>query len=269
MISNWVYRLVYSYFSSTFIILMFWGLDVSAQVAGVSANKLTLLSASILSEGTFEFEPAFSVINSHYIFNEKWEAQKREGLNTASSLDFRMTVGLTEQLEFGASISSSIEDINFGAKFLLLSNDDIGIAISGGTTLPAGNKFVADSSLAGEYAYTTSLGPVLSYCISETNSIDIAIFYTTALGNSSFNDQIYGGLGWGYSVKDNLQLVLEVAGFACFNKELCSGKLSLFPGITYDITNNFSFAFGFQHDLFGKNEDNGFGYFGAFTITFD
>jgi hypothetical protein len=135
--------------------------------------------------------------------------------------------------------------------------------------LPAGNKFVADSSVAGEYVYTASFGPILSYNISETNSIDLAVFYTTALGKSSFIDQVYAGLGWGYSVRDNLQLILEVAGYACIDHELCAGKLSIFPGVTYDITNNFSFAFGFQHDLIGKNESNSFGYFGAFTISFN
>jgi len=240
-----------------------------AQVAGVSAHKLTLVSASILPEGTFEFEPAFSVLNSNNYFNENWETQQQDGRLTASSLYFRMTVGLTEQFEIGASISSNIEDINFGAKYLLSSNEDFGIAIIGGTLLPAGNKFVEDSSLANEYVYTASIGPVFSYNISENNSIDLALTYTTSLGQSSFVDQVYAGLGWGYNVSDNLQLVLEVAGFACIDNELCSGKLSLFPGITYGIAENFSFAFGFQHDLIGKNEDKGFGYFGAFTISFN
>ena len=250
-------------------LMMLFAGNISAQVAGVSAHKLTLLSASILPEGTFEFEPAFSVLNSNNYFNENWETQQQEGRSTASSLDFRMTVGLTEQFEIGASISSNIEDINFGAKYLLSNNEDFSIALSGGTSLPAGNKFVEDSSLTNEYIYTASVGPVFSSNISENNSIDIALTYTTALGKSSFVDQVYAGLGWGYNVRDNLQLVLELAGYACINNELCSGKLSLFPGITYDIAENFSFAFGFQHDLIGKNEDNGFGYFGAFTISFN
>ncbi|MBK7632411.1 MAG: transporter [Ignavibacteriales bacterium] len=243
--------------------------DLFAQLVGVSANKLTLLSASILPEGTFEFEPAFSVMNSNHVFNESWKTATQDGYNTSSSLDFRMTSGLTDKLEIGTSISSSIEEINFGAKYLIIAGDDISLALSGGTSLPAGNKFIADSSIQNENFYTASFGPVLSYNIDENNSFDIAFVYTTALGKSNFTDQIYAGLGWGYSVIENLQLVFEVAGYACIDNEICSSKLSLYPGVTYDITQNFSFAFGFQHDLIGKNEEDGFGYFGAFTITFD
>ena len=96
------------------IILLQFSNISNAQVAGVSAHKLTLVSASILPEGTFEFEPAFSVLNSNNYFNENWDIQQQDGRSTASSLDFRMTVGLTEQLEIGTSISSNIEEINFG-----------------------------------------------------------------------------------------------------------------------------------------------------------
>lgn len=240
-----------------------------AQIAGVSANKLTLLSASILPEGTFEFEPAFSVINSNHIFNDKWKSAIQDGHSTASSLDFRMTAGLTEHLEIGASISSNIEEINFGAKYLIINGDEISLALSGGSSLPAGNKYVADSSIQNENFYTASFGPVLSYNINESNSFDLAFVYTTSLDKSSFTDQIYAGLGWGYNLREDLQLVMEIAGFACIDNEICSSKLSFFPGVTYDINNNLSFAFGFQHDIIGKNEQNGFGYFGAFTITFD
>lgn len=200
---------------------------------------------------------------------KSWESVRQPGQNTSSSLDFRMTVGLTEQFEMGASISSSVEEILLGTKYILLSNEDFGFALSGGTSLPAGNRFVADSSISDEFIYKASFGPVISYNLSETNSIDIAVLYTTKLGSSNFSDQVYAGFGWGYLLRDDLQLIVEVAGFTCLNKENCSSKLSLFPGLTYDVSANFSFALGFQHDLIGKNEDNAFGYFGAFTISFN
>ena len=242
---------------------------VNAQVVGVSANKLTLLSASILDKGSFEFEPAFSVFNSNNIFNERGNLSRIAEHNISSSLDFRLTAGLTDNLEVGTSISSNIEEINFGSKYLLINNDDFGFVLSGGFSLPAGNKVLSDSEVRNELLYTATFGPVLSYNISDKSSIDFALSYTTAIGKVKFDDLFYGGIGWGYSFSEKLQAVLEVAGYACFDNELCSGKLSVFPGFTYDIIENFSFAYGFQYDFMGKNEDGGFGYFGAFTISFN
>ncbi|NWF90410.1 MAG: transporter [Ignavibacteriaceae bacterium] len=247
--------------------LLTYAIEVTAQVAGVSSNKLTLLSATILPVGTFEFEPAFVVLNSRNAFNENWKSIKQPGQNTSSSLDFRMTAGLTENFEMGASISSNTEEILVGAKYLVFQSDELGFGLSGGTSLPAGNRFLADSAITHEFIYKLSFGSIVTYNFSDDNSIDIAVIYTAPVGENDLSDQIYAGLGWGYLIQRNFQFIVEVAGYVCLDQEICSSKLSLFPGITYDVTDNFSFALGFQHDLIGKNEENAFGYFAAFTIS--
>lgn len=100
-----------------FLLIIILDISLSAQIVGISANKLTLLSATILPQGIFEFEPVCSVINSNKVFDENWKSLKQDGRNTASSLDFRLTAELTEQLEIGTSISSNTENINFGSKY--------------------------------------------------------------------------------------------------------------------------------------------------------
>ena len=243
--------------------------DLFAQVGGLSATKLTLQSATVLSAGEFEFEPAFNVMNSKSWFGDNGNVADISGSSVASALDFRVTAGVAEGLEIGSSISSTIEEIIFGAKYLFYDNSQTSLALTGGVVLPAGNKFVADSLLSTENAFSFSIGPVFSLNLSERNSFDITLVYTTNLESNILPDVFYGGIGWGYMLRENLQLVMEVAGYACVDNKICSGKLSLFPGITYDITDSFSFAFGIQHDLLGKNEENHFGYFGAFTISFN
>lgn len=240
-----------------------------AQVGGLSATKLTLQSATVLSSGEFEFEPAFNVMNSKSWFGDNGKIADINGSNVASALDFRITAGVAEGLEIGSSISSTIEEIIFGAKYLFYDNSKSSFALTGGVVLPAGNKFVADSLLSIENTFSFSVGPVFSLNLTENNSLDITLVYTTNLESNALPDVFYSGIGWGYMLRENLQLVLEVAGYACVDNKICSGKLSLFPGITYDITESFSFAFGVQHDLVGKNEENHFGYFGAFTIFFN
>lgn len=240
-----------------------------AQVGGLSATKLTLQSATVLSAGEFEFEPAFNVMNSKSWFGDNGNLADLNGNNVASALDFRMTAGIAEGLEIGSSISSTIEEIIFGAKYLFYDNSKTSLALTGGVILPAGNKFVADSLLNLENTFSFSVGPVFSFNLSENNSFDITLVYSTNFESNDVPDVFYGGIGWGYMLRENFQLVLEVAGYACIDNKICSDKLSLFPGVTYDITENFSFALGFQHDLLGKNEENHFGYFGAFTISFN
>lgn len=243
--------------------------QVYSQISGISANKLTVQSASVVGKGAIEFEPAFTVMNSKSYFDESGNLLKHNGINTFSSMDFRITAGITDNLEFGTSIPSTIEEVVFGAKYLVYEDTKFSFALSSGVELPAGNKFVADSLAFFENIFTAAIGPVFTYNFSESSSLDFTFVFTSALGSKDFSDVLYGGIGWGYLIRDNLQFVAELAGYACLDKKICSGKLSLFPGITYDITENFSFALGFQHDLLGKNEENNFGYFGAFTISFN
>jgi len=133
-----------------------------SQVGGISGGKLSIPDAGIIEQGTLEFEPSFSVSHSNYFFGTNGNSHSLYGQKVNSSFLFRITVGITENLEIGSSIPSTMEQIDFGAKQNVLSTDNLGLAITGGVSLPAGNKFISDSLSNNAGNYMASFGGTLS-----------------------------------------------------------------------------------------------------------
>lgn len=240
----------------------------SAQVAGISSGKLLVTNADVLEKGSIEFEPAFSVLSCSRHYNNDWDAENLNGKNVQSDLCFRLTAGITDNLEIGTSISSDVSNVSLGAKYLIIKSEDFGFLVSSGLTLPAGNKFISDSSGESADPYQFIISPVVSFAITEKSSLDFSVAYTRSFTNDEHKNQYYFGLGYGYNVTDKLQLVTELGGFGCFHSELCSAEYFIAPGFTYDVSDSFSFTLGMQYDLTGKNHEQYSGYFAAFTFSF-
>lgn len=239
-----------------------------AQVSGISGAKLCVPEATSLPSGSFEFEPSFSVFSSYYRFAENSSTESLAGRNISSNVMFRLTAGIAERLEMGASFSSTIEQVSFGMKYILTGSEKFNLALIAGTSLPAGNKFVADTTADNNHHLISSYGTIASLKLTESSSVDMIFSYTRIHGVHPFNNILNYGVGIGNWFSEKLQGVIELNGFSTYNNELFSGKLSLTPGITYRISDQLLFVLGFQLDLKGKNEDKSFGYFSAFTITF-
>ncbi|MDP3683076.1 MAG: hypothetical protein Q8S01_04010 [Ignavibacteria bacterium] len=244
------------------------GVSVNAQVSGISGAKLCVPDAGALSNGSFEFEPSFSVFSSENKFCKNGSTESLCGESISSNVMFRVTAGVADQWEIGAAFSSTIEQVSFGTKYILADLGKFNLALIAGVSLPAGNKFLADTLTDKDHHLTSSFGSIASLKLVENSSLDFIFSYTRIHGVHQFNNILNYGAGVGYWLSEKFQGVIELNGFATYNGKLQSHKLSVSPGITYKTSDRLLFVFGFQVDLLGKNEDKGFGYFSAFTITF-
>jgi len=240
--------------------------QLPAQIGGLSASKLTVTNATTLPTGTFDFEPAFSVYHCANIFLPDGSMNSLNGSQYSSSMFIRITAGLAEKFEAGAIFSPSLEQISTGMKYTVFGAEKVSIAMISGATLPAGNRFISDSLIDNEHHATLSLGSVATYAVNDKASFDVVFSFTRIIGEHPFHSVLSYGVGSGYFFSENFQGILEVTGFSNLGDGVYSSKLSVVPGFTYTISSKLLLVLGWQADLIGKNENAGFGYFGAFTI---
>ncbi|MFZ6034051.1 MAG: transporter [Melioribacter sp.] len=249
--------------------IILFSIKIFAQVSGISGGKLFVPDAATLSGNTFEFEPAFSVLNSSSYFENGSNCKDINGRIINSSLAFRITAGISENLEAGVSFSNSLDEIALGTKYFLNQYGKFAYGLTGGVIIPAGDKFIPDTLANTEHNYSVTLGTVISYSISEKSSVDMTLSYTNVLTSGSFDYKIHYGAGYGRMISEKTQIVLEINGFyANFNR---SEEYKMFSagGITYRVTEKLLFVSGYQYDLIGKNTYKENGIFAAFTITFN
>jgi hypothetical protein len=252
------------------LLLLLMPLTISiAQISGISGSKLCVPEATVLSNGSFEFEPSFSVFDASNRFGNNGSLESLSGKNFSSSVMFRVTAGIAKNLEIGTAFSSTIEQVSFGSKYILTGSENFHLALIAGVALPAGNEFIADTLRDDEHHLTSTYGSIASLELSESSSIDMLLSYTRIHGVHPFNNILSYGVGFGQWFSEKFQGVVELNGFATWNGKLHSDKLSMMPGITYKISPVLLFVFGAQIDLIGKNEDKDLGYFSAFTISFN
>jgi len=242
-------------------------INLFAQVNGISGGKLSVPDAGTLPVGTFEFEPSFSVSHSNNFFNEHSQADEMPGYIVSSSLLFRITTGLSDDLEMGSVLPSTMEQIDLGLKYNLVTSEKIKLSLTGGGTLPAGNKFIEDSNKLDGGNYGAAIGAIFSNQISQRMSLDAMFSYKKIFGDYFYHNVIVLGAGLGYNFSESVQGVVELNSFGCYEQNLYSGKFAASTGFTFNVTESLLFVSGVQVDIFGKNEFKNFSYFGAFTIS--
>jgi hypothetical protein len=257
-----------TYLATLLLIFSNFCFELIGQINGVSSSKLCVPKAEILSKGTFEFEPSFSVSHSTSSFNQAGNVVSLQGEQVQSSLAFRITTGLSESFEIGAVIPSTIENISLGAKYFFLDSEKFKSSFLGGLNLRAGNTFTVDS-IHNDNHYTISFGNVLSYSINEAASADMMVSYTNILGEHPFNNVFNFQLGVGYNISEEIQIVTELSGTTCIANGCYSRRLSVVPGFAYTVSQKLGLAAGFQYDMIGKNEMKTLGYFAVFTFLFE
>ena len=238
------------------------------QVNGISGSKLCVPEAGTVEKGKFEFEPSLSVFHSSNEFDSNWKLKPLNSYNDASSLQFRITLGVADGLEIGTSFSTNLGDIFIGSKALMFSGANYAMALIGGISLPADNQSPDDTINTVQNKHSFSLGSTYSAKLSDAASIDMLLSYSAYNGASAYKSALNYGASFGLWISNFLQGVAELNGYTTFNGSLYSDKLSITPGITYHFSNNLLLALGDQIDIMGKNDFSGTNIFCAFTMSF-
>lgn len=237
-----------------------------AQVSGISGAKLCVPDAGALSAGSFEFEPSFSVFNSTNRFCDNGAIESLAGKSVSSSVLFRVTAGIADGLEIGTAFSSTIEQVSVGSKYIFSESENFSLGLIAGVSLPAGNKFIADTLRDADNYLTSSYGALGSIKLSGSSSLDMIFSFTKIHGENSFDKILSYGIGFGQWFSEKFQVVAELNEFSTYNGKLHSGKLSFMPGVTYKISEQLVFVLGTQFDLPDKNENKNYDCFSEYPI---
>jgi hypothetical protein len=260
-----------------FLFLIFLSLNLSAQVAGISASKLATYDAVVIPKYTLEVEPSFTYLYSRHWFNVDSHSVPYT-LSQDSSLlmkDFfmRFTYGVGKGLEMGAFINGNLGCYSFGAKWRLLQNTKSGLVMLLGTNFSdQSNKVYRNSgfygktlSLAGGFAYTRNFNPRLSW------DVDIQAQHTLLAG-ATLSNNYFLDTEMGYYVFDHR---LQLAGGFSFNynhhfdDNMTTYRLTLNPGVTIETGKSYILVLYFPVDVIGKSVENAYGFSLAFTLAFE
>lgn len=254
--------------SLTFLISFFLAETLNAQVCGISGGKLTVPDAGTLQTGNFEFEPSFSVFRTSEKIIDQSSGNQVTGKQFSSNVLIRITSGIDQNFEAGATFASTIEQVSAGLKYTCIKSEKFRFALISGGSLPAGNNFIPDTLTDDEHHSTFSLGAIGSIQSNEKMSLDLIFSYSRILGTHPYHSILNYGVSAGYLLSEKFQAVVEINGFSNINSKVYSYKISIFPGFTYKVSDKLLFVLGFQNDLAVNKEKTGFGYFAAFTISF-
>lgn len=253
--------------------------NLKAQVGGISASKLGSFNTETVSKHTIELEPTFS-----FSFAKKeWNRDSKlvniytngDSIVKESELGFRMTYGLTNDLEIGVNFLSDAENLSVGLKYNIpLKMKKMSLGLIGGTNIPLGNKSYNPKDELAENTTQIALGGVMSYEFNDRNSLDVNLSYQDYFKkttNKHKNDLFFTADFGHYLKQKNILLITGlVYSYSRFdNNDLNVYLLTANIGVSLEYAKNFLVILNMPVDLAGKNMHKTIGGSIALTIMFD
>ena len=263
----------------SFFLLMITGLlladALTAQVAGLSASKLSTIDAVTVSKHNLEAEPSFGYLFSRKAFDNEGKlysySPDGDSAIILKDLFFRFTYGAGERLEIGTFITANLSSISFGAKYRFIEHKKFMAAALLGLNFSNSSNFgIRKTGFLGKFIGVAT-GVALTENFTDRLSLDIetqfqhAFCYDGPLLNSYFLDsdlgyyvfnhtlQLIGGISWQYNHS--------------LNDTPDSYRFSFHPGVTIETGKSFIIVFDTPIDLAGKNAGRFSGFSFAFTLT--
>jgi hypothetical protein len=250
--------------------------QLTAQVQGVSAEKLVAINPSSINLRTVEFEPVFGYLWSKKTFNNDGKpvplSSENDSINILRALGFRFTYGFAKNFEAGGTITTDLNNFSLGIKYTMFQHEKFSGAAILGTTFSNESDIVfrntgffgKTASLAGGFAFANKLGKHFSvdYDVQYQNLFD---------GIKSYMDNYYIHADAGYMLKG---VHLLIAGLAYQYNHFKTDRedaylLTLNAGAAIMTGRTFILVFNFPFDLIGRNTDRFNGFTFALTITLD
>ncbi len=240
-----------------------------AQVGGLSASKLATLNTSTVPKNAIEFEPSFGFFNSHYHWDNSSKLQNnfndKDSAIVSSSIMFRFSYGLTDNMEVGVSICDNVSMANWGVKYNFIKNNNLQFAFILGVNTPLGNRNIDLQKKSNENSFAT--GIILTKEINKKLSVDANVQYQQHLflqKNNHLQDYFIN-LDIGYYIFDKIQLV---SGFNYMISDGNTIKNSLIfnPGFTIEKAKDFILVAQLPYTISGKNTQKSLGFGLALTI---
>jgi hypothetical protein len=251
-------------------------IQLTAQVQGVSAEKLGAINPSSIHIRTVEFEPALGYLWAKKTFDNDGRivplSPENDSITILRGLGFRFTYGFANNFEAGGTITTDLNNFSLGIKYTMLQHEKFSGAAILGTTLSNESDIVfrntgffgKTASLAGGFSFANKFG--------KRFSIDYDFQYQNLFdGSRSYADNYFIHADAGYMLKG---VHLMIAGLAYQYNHFKIDRedaylLTLNLGAAVMTGRTFILVFNFPFDLIGRNTDRFNGFTFALTITLD
>lgn len=264
------------------LILLFLGIFVfsqlSAQIAGVSNDKLVVGNPAAIATRTIEFEPGFGYIWSKNSFNDDGKvvplSPDNDSILVLQALGFRITYGFAKNFEIGTLITSSLDIFSLGIKYGFINNEKfsagtfLGTSLSNESDLAFRNTgiFGKTASVVGGFVFMNKFGK------SGRLSLDYEVQYQNVFDKkTSYSDDIFVLAELGYEFKKKVQLITgfnyQVHNYK--NGDPNAWRLTWNTGLTVHPGKMFNLIANIPIDIAGRNLPRFAGFAIVLTIAID
>lgn len=249
---------------------------ITAQIQGLSAEKLVAINPITVAKRTVEFEPNVGYLWSTKTFNNKGKLQplspEGDSIMVLEALGFRFTYGFAKNFEAGGVVTTDLNTFALGIKYTLFQHKNFAGAVILGTTFANESDIVFRNS--GFFGKTASIAAGFSFAnqFGKHFSVDYDIQYQNIMdGKISYSDDFFASADVGYKVKGPH---LIIAGLSYRYNHFKTDRedaylLTLNTGVAVMTGRMFILVFNFPVDLIGRNVNRFYGISFALTITFD
>lgn len=245
----------------------------NAQIGGISGSKLSSYCVDVVDHKKLEFEPGIYHFSSSSEWNNEGGLsnyfQTPDSLINGDGMYIRMTYGLFNKLEFGATIDSDLRSSNWGLRYVIFQKDKVGLASIAGINFPIANTFHNKNINLSEANYSFGGGMVSTINFSNKLSVDLTYQYLAPFRPLSWNNGTsqMANVDFGYYLENRHFQLISGIGYSRFvvNNGI-SDLLTFCYGFTIE-TDNFIIVACFPNDLYGKNSPKNNGLVLAVTLT--
>ena len=258
------------------IIILSWiSLQVSAQIAGISGSKLRSYCVDVVDHHKVEFEPAFYYGQSRKHWDNESNLEgtflTHDSINRFSGVGMRITYGLLDRLEIGVFVPMDMKTGNFGMRYVILQNKNIGVAAIAGLNVPMGEGNFNRGYRTEDNALQAGIGGVFSYSKGNNFSLDVNLEYDHFLKEptSTKTGTIYTSVDAGYYVFNHQLQLIGSVGYehSHLNTGLNQSRLVIYPGVTIETGKRYIIVVAAPFDVYGRNVNKTVGFSVALTLT--
>jgi hypothetical protein len=188
--------------------------QVSAQIQGVSNDKLVVVGPEAIGLRTFEFEPGFGYIWSKKSFDNDGKLvpldSEKDSILVLQALVFRFTYGFASCFEIGAIVTSNLDAFSLGLKYNFYNSPKflaaafLGSNLSNESDIAFRNTGIYGKTIAvvGGFAFMNRFGE------SGRLSLDYDLQYQNTFDTGkSYADDIFASIELGLMFKNAVQLI--------------------------------------------------------------
>ena len=270
---NFLFRKFFIVFIGCFFLIT--GETLRAQVAGVSASKLTAVDGTLVPFHKLEAEPSYGYLYSKKSFDEKGHlypiSPDQDSAVLLKDFFFRFTYGAGKRLEIGTMVTANLGYVSFGAKYRFVEHKNfLAVALLGFNFTNQSDYGLRRTGFFGKYMSIAS-GVALTTVFSPRFSLDISAEYQNTFSyKTSISDDYFMDSDLGYYFFHHTFQV--VGGFSFqYNHfkqdEPDDFRLSFHPGVTVETGKSFIIVFYTPIDLIGRNQGRFTGFSFAFTFS--